>query len=239
MRPATIACVLAVVSIVVSVIPRIDITVAAYLACPGDTVWCHKADQPWEWLYRFGPLPPVACGVVGIGLALAGGVRRNRPVRTAGIFLAANLLLGPGILGNSTKFLWGRPRPRHIEQFGGTQQYRPVWAPRPGARGTSFPSGHVVTAFSLGGISVLAASPVARGALVLASLVYGTLMGIARMTQGAHFATDVTWSATLAWVAIAMAARAAFARERPSGRPSHGGDGQSEGRRSSPAPPVR
>lgn len=218
MKPAVVACLLGGVSIVVSAFPRIDIMAAARLACPGQAVWCHKADQPWDWLYRFGPLPPVACGIAGLGLGAVGIARRSRRLRAAGFFLAANLVLGPGILGNSVKPLWGRPRPRHIEQFGGAQQYRPVWAPRPGARGTSFPSGHVVTAFSLGGLSLLASSLGVRWMLLAVSLAYGGLTGIARVAQGAHFVTDVAWSATLAWVAIALS-HAVFLARAPDSAP--------------------
>ncbi|MCU0611097.1 MAG: phosphatase PAP2 family protein [Candidatus Eisenbacteria bacterium] len=101
-------------------------------------------------------------------------------------------------------------------QFGGQRQYQPVWRPAPGRRGTSFPSGHVATAFSLGSPALLTAHPAARAAIIAGSLVYGCLMGMARMAQGAHFASDVAWSATFAWVAILLSARLTLERRPPS-----------------------
>ena len=212
MRPAVIVLVLAAASIALSAYPRVDIAASAMFHCRGEEPWCHRRAQPWDWLYRWGPLPGVACGVAGVGLAVGGTLRHRPRLRTAGLFLATTILIGPGLLGNSIKPFWGRPRPRQIVQFGGQREYTPVWRPDPSRRGTSFPSGHVATAFSVGSTALLVPHPAARTAIIMGSLAYGGLMGLARMAQGAHFASDVAWSATFAWVAILLSARLTLKR---------------------------
>ncbi len=210
-KPLWLAAGLAGLSVAISLSPHVDLVVASEFFCP-EQGWCHGRDALWVWLYRSGPLLPVGCGVAGAGVGIVGAIRKNTRWRTVGCYLALNLLVGPGLLGNSTKALWGRPRPRHLEQFGGAHEYRPVWAMRPGGKGTSFPSGHVVTGGSLGALASLVRSPRIAGLLVVVSLIYGSLTGVARMAQGAHFLTDVAWSLTLAWVGIAVAEALALRR---------------------------
>lgn len=205
-RASWAAGLLALASVGISAVPGLDLAVSSRFHCPGAEAWCHGRQQPWEWFYRWGPLPGVICGATGVVMGALGALRRDVRLRARGLFLAGVLLIGPGILGNTTKPLWGRPRPRQIVEFGGTRTYQPVWRPTPGARGSSFPSGHVTTAFSLGGPALLVAHPLLRASLIAASLGYGTAMAVARLAQGAHFLSDAAWSATFAWVGILLSA---------------------------------
>lgn len=191
------------VALLFTLSPALDVALSARFYSPEDG-WRFKHAPLWRAFYRWGPLPGVVSGVSGVGLLVAGGVRRNTHLLRVGLFLAGVLLVGPGVLGNSIKPLWGRPRPRQLVTFGGTRHYTPVWDIRPGRKGTSFPSGHVCTAFSLGAPCLLVAHPGTRALMVGATLVYGTLMAVARVAQGAHFPSDAAWSAALAWLAISL-----------------------------------
>jgi len=209
-RPSFVLVPLILIAVMLSLLPDLDIRVAEKVYCPTmEQHWCHKNDQPWDWLYHHGPAPGVAIGVVGLGLAVHEWMKKRRGRRfRVGLFLCLSLILGPGLLANSTlKPLWGRPRPRDLTMFGGKKEFRTILEPRPGTRGNSFVSGHVATAFYSGALSLVPSSPLLSGALLIVSLTYGILMGITRIMQGAHFLSDTAWSAVVSWVAIVVVAR--------------------------------
>lgn len=216
-RPSLVVVPLILTAITLSLLPDLDIAVAERLYCPElKQQWCFKHDQPWQWFYRHGPLPAVAIGVAGLSIAIYEGFKKRRGKRfRVGLFLCISLIIGPGLLANSLlKPLWGRPRPRDLTMFGGKKEFRTVLEPRPGTRGNSFVSGHVATAFYAGALSLLPSTPVLSGALLVVSLVYGVLMSITRIVQGAHFLSDSAWSAVVSWVAIAAVAKFTIWRDR-------------------------
>ena len=46
------------------------------------------------------------------------------------LYLVSSFALGPGLITNALlKPVWSRPRPTQIEQFGGSQHFRPWWQP--------------------------------------------------------------------------------------------------------------
>jgi lipid A 4'-phosphatase len=65
------------------------------------------------------------------------------------VFLIATLALGPGLLVNvALKDNWGRPRPGHLKQFGGDQDFVPWWDPTGQCeKNCSFVSGESSAAF--------------------------------------------------------------------------------------------
>jgi hypothetical protein len=105
---------------------------------------------------------------------------------------------------------WGRPRPREVTEFGGRERFEKVWEYDASSPGKSFPSGHASMGFCLFALYFVGramrqewtrwAVPVALG--------LGGALGLARIAQGGHFASDVMWSAGfcyftalgLAWV---------------------------------------
>jgi membrane-associated PAP2 superfamily phosphatase len=216
-RPSFVVVPLILTAIALSLLPDLDITVAESLYCPEmEQRWCYKNDQPWRWFYKHGPLPAVAVGVAGLMIAVFEGAKKRRgKTFRVGLFLCISLTIGPGLLANSlTKPIWGRPRPRELTMFGGKKEFRTVLEPRPGTRGNSFVSGHVATAFYAGALSLLPSTPVLSGALLVVSLVYGVLMSITRIVQGAHFLSDSAWSAVVSWVAIAAVAKFTIWKDR-------------------------
>jgi lipid A 4'-phosphatase len=216
-RPSFVVVPLLLIAVTLSLLPDLDIAVAESLYCPEMTQrWCYKHDQPWEWLYHHGPIPAVAIGIVGLSIAVYEGMKKRRGrVFRVGLFLCVSLTVGPGLFANSLlKPIWGRPRPRDIAIFGGKKEFRTVLEPQPGKRGNSFVSGHVATAFYSGALSLLPSAPALSGGILVASLVYGVLMGITRIVQGAHFLSDVAWSAVVSWLAIVAVARCTIWKDR-------------------------
>jgi membrane-associated PAP2 superfamily phosphatase len=164
--------------------------------------WFLKDALPWAWLYAYGEFPAYGMAI-GALLMLLGSWPYTpwRPYRRHCLLLILAVALGPGLVVNGLlKPLWGRPRPRHIEQFAGLKPYQPWWQPGGPGAGESFPSGHAAMGYILvaGAVLVPGGRWVwCRPVILGGGLVYGTLMGVARVVQGGHFASDVAWSGFL------------------------------------------
>ena len=93
----------------------------------------------------------------------------------------------------------GRARPRHVEQFSGTNSFTAAWVKSKACRGDcSFTSGHVafgawlMAGWYLGGRQ--------RWLFLSLGAAVTCLIGWLRMAQGAHFLTDVIGSVLLVWL---------------------------------------
>jgi membrane-associated PAP2 superfamily phosphatase len=125
------------------------------------------------------------------------------PYRKIGLFLVIYMILGPGLVINTVfKDHWGRPRPAEVQNFGGSEKYLPVWERGTPGQGKSFPSGHAAVGFFLFSPFFFLRNSSKKWAwfFLLLGLSYGTYMGIGRMAQGGHFATDVLWGGGLTYL---------------------------------------
>jgi membrane-associated PAP2 superfamily phosphatase len=188
--------------------PALDLALSApFYTAQQTPAWYLKDALPWAWLYTYGELPAFIMAA-GAFLVLLGSLCHVawRQYRRACLLLVLAVALGPGLLVNGLlQPLWGRPRPRHIEQFAGTQAYRPWWQPGGPGAGKSFPSGHAAMGYVLlaGAVLVSGGRRVWIGRLALGgALAYGTLVGLARVAQGGHFASDVVWSGLLMYLTV-------------------------------------
>jgi membrane-associated PAP2 superfamily phosphatase len=202
--------------------------------------WSLARPQPWRFFYEWGPAPAILLGTGGLVVFFAGlrDPRRARR-RAAGLYLALALIAGPGLLVNALlKDHWGRPRPRDLVEFGGSEEYWEVLERRPGGTGHSFPSGHASSGFFLFAPFFLVRRRSRRwaAAFLAIGLSYGLLLGIARMGQGAHFASDVVWAWGVTYFVALALARALRIEDgqRPGGRlrvePRDGGGAPEAGR---------
>jgi membrane-associated PAP2 superfamily phosphatase len=181
---------------ITSLVPR-DHTVAAVLPeC--NRAWPAGNLFPWNILYKFAPVPAIVLSVSALLVLLIGFFQvRFTPWRKKAVFILLLLAFGPGLVINVLlKGELGRPRPRQIVEFGGEHQFTQCWQPGNGGSNSSFPSGHAAIAFFL-----MAPWFVLRDrkklyaeAFLVTGLLFGTLVGIARILQGGHFVSDVLWS---------------------------------------------
>jgi len=154
-----------------------------------------KNSNPWKLLYDYGNIPGLLLGVASV-IVLALGFAKGKALRyrKIALFLVILLALGPGLITYCIfKDHWGRPRPGQLEIFGGTEELLPVWVRGgPGAE-KSFPSGHVSIGFYLFAPFFFLRRHAKRWAIFFLALGigYGIFMGIGRMAQGGHFASDV------------------------------------------------
>jgi membrane-associated PAP2 superfamily phosphatase len=188
--------------IVLLTVPGVDLALSAYFynaALP--QTWYLAATPPWRWLYLYGEYPALALAGGSLLVLLAGLVRPSwAGYRRRCVFLVCAVALGPGLLVNGIlKPTWDRARPRHIAQFGGLHTYRPWWQPGTAGRGDSFPSGHAAMGYIL--VAAAALVPGQRRwqhRLALGGAFgFGTLLGLTRLVQGGHFASDVVWAGAL------------------------------------------
>lgn len=177
------------------------------LPLPWKWAWC----PPCEILYHYGLIP--AWILFGVGcLLLVSRVRQKRSDRAlrSGLFLVLVLGIGPGLLVNLIlKPGYGRPRPRDLAEFGGQYEFVPVLTPAPSLQGRSFPSGHAAMGFYLMAPAFLLWRRARPAAILIAvtGLLLGSAIGLARIVQGGHFASDVMWSAGIVYITALIVAR--------------------------------
>jgi membrane-associated PAP2 superfamily phosphatase len=148
-------------------------------------------------------LPGILFGAASlITLALGFFIKRCSAYRKATLVFVLTLALGPGLITNTLlKDHWGRPRPIQVKEFGGSETYTKVWIKTDFREGRSFPSGHASIGFFL--MTPFFVLRRARGkwaaTFLLIGLIYGGLMGMGRMIQGAHWLSDVLWAAGIVY----------------------------------------
>jgi lipid A 4'-phosphatase len=175
----------------------IDLRLSASFYAPQHG-WYLARTFPWGWLYDYGEYPAIVLAV-GAFLVILRSVWRPTwaSYRYPCLLVVLAVSLGPGLLVNGIlKPLWGRPRPRHVEQFGGTELYRMWWQPGGPGAGESFPAGHAAMGFILmaGAYLVPRRCVWERRLIYTAALGYGSLMAWARIVQGGHFLSDGIWA---------------------------------------------
>jgi membrane-associated PAP2 superfamily phosphatase len=196
----------AITGVTFALFPELDLRVAQLFYDPshgdfplGESPLLNRARDIGLWI-----------GTVLVALALAALVIKlilpRRKLLVPGraiLFLAATVLLGPGLLVNVTlKDHWGRPRPIEVTQFGGPRQFVPWWDPRGECdKNCSFVSGDV--AGTLWNLAPAALVPPQWRALAYgASLALGTAMAAVRVTQGGHFVSDTIFAGVFTFLII-------------------------------------
>jgi len=205
-RELLVVSLLALVTSLVFTLTDLDIAVQRWFFSPeGDFKWPLERAWPWSWLRDFlAPVPAVIAIAAAFGVLVAGYFRPGLArYRAHCLFVILALILGPGVLVNGIiKERWARPRPRQIENFGGHLVYRPAVVPGPNEGGLSFPCGHSSVAFYLTVFYFLFRRKRRLWAwtALTVSVVFGGLVGLGRMVAGAHFLSDVLWSAYLVFL---------------------------------------
>ncbi len=196
----------AVTALVFSLYPQLDVQFVALFYDPRSRTWPY-ADN--AFLQGFRKSNTVITVMVAVAAAAALALRVVRPqarllmsARVA-IFLLATLAVGPGLVTNTAlKPYWGRPRPQELTQFGETLDFVAWWNPFGRCDSNcSFVSGEASSAFWLLALAVVLPARY-RVWGVLAVVVYGLAIGLARIAMGGHFVTDVAFAGVFTALAI-------------------------------------
>ena len=127
------------------------------------------------------------------------------------IFTSGTMLVGPFLIVNGIfKTFWGRARPQDISLFGGDKEFSlPLEISNQCEWDCSFMSGHTAVAFWLLAPALLVTKRI-RPFVVAAALFFGGLTAVFRIGQGAHFFSDVVFSALVMCLLIVVVYRRLF-----------------------------
>lgn len=159
--------------------------------------WYLAEKPPWIWLYNYGTIPGLLLSLFALGMVVHGlASNRRRELTRLYLVVVLTTIIGPGIIVNGLlKSYWGRPRPRHVLEYGGQWTYRHFFQPGIPGKGASFPCGHCSMGFVFCTLAVFRRrNKHAALAGLFFGLLLGGLLGAARIVQGAHFLSDVLWS---------------------------------------------
>ena len=184
-----------------------DARVQSSIYRAGGNTWSFGEKSLWHFLYHYGTIP-VAVVVIGsvLGYLVSWYSPKFRTWRRIFLF---NILLGvlaPGVITNVLlKEYWGRPRPREVIETGGRHVFEPVLTLDYSSKGKSFPCGHATSGFYfLGGFFLLRRHRRSLAAgLFWFGAIFGALLGLARMTQGGHYFSDVVYAGAVCYFTAA------------------------------------
>lgn len=165
------------------------------------TKWMH-------YLFKLTPWPAILLGIFCFILfVLTPFFKKLKVHRKTLLFLWLSFAMGPGFITHIVfKEFYGRPRPKHVIEFGGTENYRAFYDPGPTFKEKehfrSFPCGHCTTGYYyfVFGFWLKKRHLFQLSRMVfLFSFLYGTAIGVLRMAQGGHFFSDVVAGGALMW----------------------------------------
>jgi lipid A 4'-phosphatase len=173
--------------------PQLDIAVAAYFL---------QADPPidpaqWQWVEWVNEYTPDTFRTLAM-LCLAGWIiasllPRWRRWSLPLAFVGLSVTLGPGLATWAVKEHHLRARPFDVVEFGGTRQFTPALVKaNQCSDNCAFVSGHVACGFFFASLMLI--DPLRRRWWLAAGVFGGLTIGLARMSVGAHWLSDVLWA---------------------------------------------
>lgn len=207
--------VIAVVGITVGVVfglwPSLDLAFAALFYDTERHAFIYASYRGLEGLRDFNQYLVITVAVGAAAMLAIAIVRSTRARLAAGIFLVATLLTGPGLIVNvGLKSHWGRPRPGEVTAFGGEYPFVPWWNPLGRCESNcSFVSGEAASAFWLLAVAVVLPERY-RPLAVVAAILYGLAVGLARIAIGGHFLSDVLFAGVATALIIYLLHRLIF-----------------------------
>lgn len=195
--------------------PWIDLSIETYFYNHGNDKTTHFVTSPlidlsYTWLVWI----PNTFAIIAAFFLLF------RNWRKPALLVVLTMIVGSGFITHAVfKDHWGRPRPKQVDQFGGTQEFRPFWKPnlfKQTEPSKSFPCGHCSVGFLFFTVALLGeryrSRPLFWLGLALA-ITLGGLLSYARMAQGGHFFSDTLFSALIMWWTALMMDALVFAKE--------------------------
>lgn len=185
--------------------PQLDLAITNYFYQPTQN---FPSNGFYDFLYNYGVIPGQILFIISATLlCLSWLFKKWRPWHTPALILTLTLLIGSGLIVHELfKEHWGRPRPKQVTEFGGTQAFRPFYQPNffhQTEPSKSFSCGHCTMGFYFFALALVARrqnyTKTFWAALALA-LSLGISLSLARIAQGGHFFSDTLVSAIVMWL---------------------------------------
>jgi lipid A 4'-phosphatase len=127
------------------------------------------------------------------GWIIASLIPRLRHLCLALAFVGLSVALGPGLATWAVKDQTLRARPFDVVEFGGVRQFTPALIKTKQCDDNcAFVSGHVACGFFFASLMLL--DPRRRWWWITGGTAAGLIIGLARMSVGAHWLSDVLWA---------------------------------------------
>jgi len=186
--------------------PFLDLKISEYFFHPETGNFTNNGYH--YFVFHYAQLPGfIFFGIALLGLSLSYVNNHLVPHRNSLLAFVLAMALGPGLIINVLlKPGWGRPRPRQVIDFAGSEKYRAFYSPNLGYRKAdkykSFPSGHASMGFYFFILAVIGARMRSRPLVLTGysmAIVLGIILGITRIAQGGHFFSDIVIAALITW----------------------------------------
>lgn len=216
--PIGLALALVGVGLVFGIWPQLDIMTTQWVFETLGVLSASEAARDARDILRLAPIW-LLCALVALATLrrfVAAAATAPAPSWRALVFLAASLIVGSGLIVNlGLKDHSHRPRPVHVREFGGDQEFRP-WFRFDGAcrHNCSFASGEAASGAWMLAPALLAPPPF-QAAAVVGAVVFAVATGALRLAFGGHFLSDVLFGGLISALVVVVMFRV-YARKRAS-----------------------
>lgn len=188
----SLAVILIIIVSVLVTISNIDLTISR-LFYQMDNGFYLMDDRFFRFLYDIIPIMALITSILLVIVNIYYLIKKKNNLSKPFIYLLLALVIGPGLTVNLFfKEYIGRARPREIIEFSGDRAHSSAFLPSDQCKSNcSFPSGHAAMAFYYTSLAFIYNNIYVWGL----TLLFGCLVGIARIVQGGHFFSDVYFAA--------------------------------------------
>ncbi len=160
-----------------------------------------------NFMFSYAVIPTLILGFLSFPFYILSFVEDSfKSWRKPSLVLLLTMAIGAGFIVHTLlKDHWGRPRPKQVIEYGGKQPFLPYYQPNfhQPEPSRSFPCGHCTMGFYFFAPALLLRR-YGRSSLslimLLFALIFGALMGWARIAQGGHFFSDVLMTGLIMWL---------------------------------------
>lgn len=161
-----------------------------------------------DFIYEHAINPGQIAGIASIIAFLLSYTRKQwKPWRKPALMLILTMAIGAGFITHTLlKDRWGRPRPKQVIEFGGQQDFRPIYKPNffdQPEPSKAFPCGHCTMGFFFFAFFFLGKRlhrPWMSYLGLFLALSLGAALAYTRMAEGGHFLTDTLTAAIVMWL---------------------------------------
>lgn len=167
-----------------------------------------KSNGFYDFMYDYGVIPAHVTALAAfLVLVLSCFLNFLKPWRASALVLVLTMIIGAGIITHAIlKDHWGRPRPKQVQEFGGSQVFRPYYSPNifhQPEPSKSFSCGHCSMGFYFFALAIVGRRLNRLWLFwlgMLLALTLGVLLSLTRIAQGGHFLSDTLMTALIMWL---------------------------------------